>query len=73
MIKECEIKVENRGMADAQGWEQTNSPIHTISSSEIICGILFCVAWEAMTATSDAFKVVTKKNLEGEKVLLLWG
>ncbi len=68
MIKECEIKVENRGMADAQGWEQTNSPIHTVTSTEPIC-----VLWEAAAAASDGFKVVVKRNLEGEEVVLLWG
>lgn len=61
MIKECEIKVENRGMADAQGWEHL---IHT-ATSEIIWKILVIIAWEAVTATSDGLKVVVK-NLEGE-------
>lgn len=55
MIKECEIKVENRGMADAQGWEQINIPIHRITSLEMICEMLVFIAWDTVSGGSDGF------------------
>ncbi len=66
MIKECEIKVENRGMADAQGWELTNSPIQTTTSSwqEFWNIIFYCIrGWDSK---NPCFKVVVKENLQGE-------
>lgn len=56
MIKECEIKVENRGMADAQGWELIISPIQNSARSKKNFEILLLIAWEAGTAESDASK-----------------
>lgn len=72
MIKECEIKVENRGMADAQGWEQTPSNTVPFTASlplKRIAKYPFLIACEAATAT----KAVFKENLQGEELGLLWG
>lgn len=51
MIKECEIKVENRGMSDAQGWELSLNHSHTFHDN--ICKIVFfiiiiiIIAWDS--------------------------
>lgn len=67
MIKECEIKVENRGMADAQGWEQTSLHIYTLISVAAIWKTVFSRAQKAVTAEFDDGVLVVVKKLEGGK------
>lgn len=69
MIKECEIKVENRGMADAQGWERNRQPVPFLPPLRLkqFAKHCFSIAWKAATAT---FQV--EENLVGERILQLW-
>lgn len=59
MIKECEIKVENRGISDAQGWVSSSLGNVSIRYLNIVCQ-KWCISFSMIRVCIDSWEDSSK-------------